>query len=215
MVARWTKPPGRASPFLMTNKPNRSTPPVPDYKTADLSAWGFEPGSDKDKYGVLYSKARRTLFNAREVKGRYEIAPTVTKISVNAFYGAKLHTLIIPPGVKIIPRYMCVACSKLEHIEIPNSVTEIGCAAFHGCDSLTHIDIPASVTLIHNSAFLRCYAIKEVIIPNGCVVGKYAFPETCKVMNPKEALKWRAQQAIEKYGNPELETVGMARQGNA
>ena len=50
----------------------------------------------------------------------------------------------------------------LTSIEIPNSVTSIGGAAFKGCSNLTSIEIPASVTSIGGSAFDECSGLTTV-----------------------------------------------------
>jgi len=103
---------------------------------------------------------------------------------------------------------MCELCSNLEHINIPNSVTQIGQGAFYACDSLSHIDIPASVKLIHDYAFWRCHALTDVIIPNGCVVGKGTFPDECNVMTQEEALRSRVLQLAAQSDNTGVEVVG-------
>ena len=49
---------------------------------------------------------------------------------------------------------------------IPDTVTEIGPAAFQDCQSLTNITIPDSVTTIGKSAFLDCTALQSIAIPD-------------------------------------------------
>ena len=83
-------------------------------------------------------------------------------------------------------------CTSLTSIEIPNSVTSIGCRvfenctslasvtfeensqleeicsnAFEGCTSLTSIAIPNSVTYIEEEAFDKCTSLKELFIEDG------------------------------------------------
>ena len=48
-------------------------------------------------------------------------------------------------------------------IEIPNSVTSIGNAAFSYCDSLTSVEIPNSVTSIGDEAFVGCDSLTSVV----------------------------------------------------
>ena len=66
--------------------------------------------------------------------------------------------------------------SKEKNYIIPNSVTNIGNAAFSGCSSLTKINIPNSVTKIGNEAFYDCRSLTNINIPNGVTnIGGYAF----------------------------------------
>ena len=53
--------------------------------------------------------------------------------------------------------------SKEKNYIIPNSVTNIGDAAFWGCSSLTNINIPNSVTNIGNEVFAGCNSIPSCI----------------------------------------------------
>ena len=66
--------------------------------------------------------------------------------------------------------------SKEKNYIIPNSVTNIGNAAFSGCSSLTKINIPNSVTNIGNEAFECCRSLTKINIPNSVTnIGKRAF----------------------------------------
>ena len=66
--------------------------------------------------------------------------------------------------------------SKEKNYIIPNSVTNIGNAAFSGCSSLTKINIPNSVTNIGYNAFYDCRSLTKINIPNGVTnIGGYAF----------------------------------------
>jgi len=194
--------------------PTNSTLTAPDYTTADLSAWGFALGSNRDKHGVLYSKDRKTLIWGVRATGRYEIAPTVIKIKNGAFCESAIVELIIPPGVKRIPEWVCKDCVSLRHVEIPHGALVIRRQAFEGCKSLSKIVIPAGVKSVQCRAFSGCDALRTVDIPHGCQAEIGAFPWGCRLMTPEEGAAYRQQQVVEKYGNPEVETVGMALQGN-
>ncbi|MBQ3767671.1 MAG: leucine-rich repeat domain-containing protein [Prevotella sp.] len=45
---------------------------------------------------------------------------------------------------------------EIKKLDIPNSVTSIGQAAFHNCSGLTSVTIPNSVTSIGRYAFAKC-----------------------------------------------------------
>ena len=84
--------------------------------------------------------------------------------------------VIIPDGVKEIPREAFENCTILKQITIPSSVTTIGDWAFRGCSSLTSVTIPSSVTTIGDWAFYGCSSLTSVTIPSSVTaIGDRAF----------------------------------------
>jgi len=68
------------------------------------------------------------------------------------------------------------ACSELQSITIPDSVTSIGYDAFRGCRGLTSLTIPSRVTSIGNEAFRGCSGLTSVTIPSSVTrIGSSAF----------------------------------------
>ncbi len=53
-------------------------------------------------------------------------------------------------------------CHELQHLEIPEGVTEIGAAAFYGCTYLEDLTLPASVQSIGDNCFALCSKLKEI-----------------------------------------------------
>ena len=75
----------------------------------------------------------------------------------------------------VLGDYMFFRC-KLRSIELPNSVTHIGQAAFYECKGLKSVTIPNTVTSIGNDAFHSCTGLESVTIPNSVTsIGWYAF----------------------------------------
>lgn len=53
----------------------------------------------------------------------------------------------------------------MNHIRIPDSVTQIGDSAFEGCTALDHVVIPKSVKSIGWGAFRGCQSLKDFVLP--------------------------------------------------
>lgn len=64
----------------------------------------------------------------------------------------------------------------LEKIYLPDSITEIGGAAFYGCSALKEVNIPKTVTRIEDSTFTACEELSEIEIPDSISsIGGMAF----------------------------------------
>ena len=102
---------------------------------------------------------------------------TVTEIGKYAFsYCSKLNSIDIPESVLNIGDWAFERCSSLRSIEIPASMAEIGDCIFYYCSSLRSIEMPESVTLIGASAFFGCSSLRSIEIPEGVTdIGSDAF----------------------------------------
>ena len=103
--------------------------------------------------------------------------PTIRIIGNNPFRNcSKLNEINIPDSVTEIGENAFYVCKSLTSITIPDSVTEIGYGAFYACNSLTSITIPDSVTKIGNGAFNDCSSLTSITIPTSVEkIGACAF----------------------------------------
>jgi len=88
-----------------------------------------------------------------------------------------LVSIILPNGTTTIGKSSFMACSGLESVTLPNTLTTIETLAFinSGLESVT---IPGSVTTIGDSAFSGCKSLKKVTISNGVKeIGNKAFKD--------------------------------------
>ena len=158
----------------------------------------------------------------------------LTEIGESAFHGNKLTTVVIPDnvttlgsgafsmnditrltlsrGVTVIPQGAFSMNIRLEQIEIPDTVTEIGEMAFAGA-RLTSLDIPESVVKIGRKAF-HLHHLTELTIPgNVKEIGESAFEGTFKAITLKSLTLEEGIESIGRYAFKEgyLETVQLPR----
>jgi hypothetical protein len=128
--------------------------------------------------GVLFDKAQATLLQfPGGLGGSYTISNSVTSIEGASFYGCGLSSVVIPNSVTNIGYAAFEDSSFLTSVTIPNSVTSIGVEAFYSCISLTNVTIPNSVTSIGDDAFGFC-GLTSVTIPNSVTsIGGFAFED--------------------------------------
>ena len=96
--------------------------------------------------------------------------------------------VVIPDSVTEIGSAAFEVCTNLTSIIIPNRVTKIGRYAFYACTSLTSVVIPDSVKEIGDHAFKNCKSI-TVFCPRGSYVWKYCKKNKIPVKSIKHAKK--------------------------
>lgn len=80
--------------------------------------------------------------------------------------------------VNVIPNEMCIDFAKLEKLVIPNTITEVGNAAFKGCAKLNDIDWGTGLQIIGEHAFQRTNLGPTLTIPASVtLIKKSAFEE--------------------------------------
>ena len=87
-------------------------------------------------------------------------------------------------------------CTGLNKVEIPNSVTSVGTAAFMACYNLTEVTLGAGLKEIPEDIFFYCQAMEKVTLNKGITkIGKWAFfgCDDIKTINFKgSASDWKA-----------------------
>ncbi len=84
-------------------------------------------------------------------------------------------------------KHLYINGAEVTNLEIPNSVKNIGVAAFAGCTSATSVTIPSSVTSIGDWAFYECSGLKTITIPDEVEdVGYSAFANCTATIHCKE-----------------------------
>ena len=101
---------------------------------------------------------------------------TLLSIGYSAFSYSRLNSINIPDSVTDIGSYAFYSCSILDDISISNSITSISDGMFGKCGWLNSVSIPNGVTSIGDSAFSGCTDLTDITIPDSVTsIGKSAF----------------------------------------
>lgn len=100
----------------------------------------------------------------------------VTAIAEEAFaYTASLRRIVIPDGITKIGNSAFLE-SKVQYIEMADSIEEIGTAAFSYCVKLRGVVLSKKIRTISEEMFEHCELLEELVIPDGVTtIAKNAF----------------------------------------
>lgn len=95
---------------------------------------------------------------------RVRVPDGVRVIGEEAFSGADIESIVLPPSLVEIEDYAFEDCSWLKSIVIPEGVWLLGYGAFDGCDSLRVVTLPTSFQSIDDIgfAFVDCWALERL-----------------------------------------------------
>ena len=119
--------------------------------------------------GVLFNKDVTKLiqYPTGKKQKEYVIPDSVTDIVQNAFNHCKgLTKLTIGKGITVIDFSMLFHCDNIEAVILPNTLTKLDGGAFK-YSGLKHIDIPDSVTYLGCEAMTACERLETVNIGKG------------------------------------------------
>ena len=111
------------------------------------------------------------------VANTFSIPEGFAKIANGAFEGSPVESVAMPETVTEIGLAAFKNCEKLEKITFKgDGLKKIMTSAFQDCSNLKEINIPSSVTFVGPNAFMGT-KVKDVKIPRYCKVAINAFPK--------------------------------------
>lgn len=120
-------------------------------------------------------------YSLRNLK-KISLPKSLKIIGINTFSNTKLNEIQIPDSVQEIQASSFEGCSMLKEIILPDSIKSIGDAAFKDCSSLEKIVIPELVYEIGSEAFKGCCSLKEVVFNKKLKnIGIFAFSHCYKL----------------------------------
>ena len=109
---------------------------------------------------TYYYGTASTLTIPSKLNGR-----TVSSIGEGAFAYSDIKILTVPDSVINIGSAAFFGCEDLTKVTLGKGVKNIDEGAFYYCTSLSSINIPTSVKTIGDCAFLNCYKLTSITIP--------------------------------------------------
>lgn len=94
-----------------------------------------------------------------------KIPNSVTKIEESAFAGTSLEEIIIPDSVLEIGEAAFCSCENLKKAKLPKNLKVLSDAIFLFCGKLRALKIPDSVEEIGSRVVDECYALKSINMP--------------------------------------------------
>ena len=137
------------------------------YKGKKVTCIGF-----KQKYTNFYGNATFTAGFATPNIKRIYMSNNIVKLENRVgeerglFAIPTLEEIVLSDNIEYLPDRTFSECEKLNNIELPSKLKEIGTNAFYGCSSLTNINIPSSVTSIGEDTFNGCSSLTNIEIPS-------------------------------------------------
>ncbi len=132
-----------------------------------------------DDRGVLFNKDKTVLIHCPEgYSGTYAIPAGVERLEESAFSGCSgLTGVTIPEGITTISRY-AFGWTGLTGVTIPQGVTIVESSAFFNCPYMAHIELPDTLQEIGEEAFYLCREVTEITIPKSVMtIGRNAFSQ--------------------------------------
>ena len=116
--------------------------------------------------GVIYTKNLSTLvaFPSEFPNKHFNVPDTTRTIGFGAFMDSKIESITLPDGLLAIKGWAFQG-SSIKSISIPDSVKEVGELAFRFCEGLEHIRLPNGLTNIPDQLFYGCPNLHTLHVP--------------------------------------------------
>ncbi|MCC8046688.1 MAG: leucine-rich repeat protein [Clostridiales bacterium] len=153
----------------------------------------------------------------------YPVAQICTKLFANVFHSFSYQSVALEEicvqkdklsyasrdGVLYNRDFSTLICypdgKKDSFFRVPDSVTQIGEAAFSHCPYLMKVELPPALKEISKGAFAYCESLWHVSLSNGVTtIGDYAFSETnLKNIDIPDSVSCLAENALKSYASGE------------
>lgn len=136
------------------------------------------PGSVKSIGENAFCKCKKLL------QVSYEKNSNIKSIEAGTFRRCtSLKKAVLPNKLTKLSEEAFSYCNKLQSINLPDTLTEIGDSTFIDCQSLSSVTIPKKVTHLPNLLFEECTSLRKVSLQGKVTaIGDFAFSD-CKKLS--------------------------------
>lgn len=129
------------------------------------SAFGLTPWLEEQKKASSMVIYNGVLIEGDSCYGAVKIPDTVKTIAAEAFSFSRIESVEIPDSVTSIGTNAFLACSQLKSVSMADSVQTIGRLAFEGCSHLKNIRLSNGLLEIGDDAFRQCRRLYNISFP--------------------------------------------------
>lgn len=119
---------------------------------------------DKKATGEMVIEGKTVIW-AQNQTGDVIIPEGVKYISPKAFLNSQITSVSIPDSVVEIGDAAFEFCRNLTSVTIPESISVLNAEVFSGCSGLTEVNLPTNMFRIEVYAFHNCTSLKSITIP--------------------------------------------------
>ena len=134
--------------------------------------------------GVLFDKHKTKLIRYPVGKDgtSYTVPASVKVLGNSSFYHSNnLTSLILPDGLTTVEDFALYACQKLQTVYIPSTLTSIG-EGFLAFSNVEHVKIPEGVTELSYQFLGGCSALKTLELPASLTTPGWLFCGDCTAL---------------------------------
>lgn len=105
----------------------------------------------------------------------------LSALEYSAFSSSGISTLTIPASITVLDNDLLSGCVNLTEVKLHDGITSLGYGLFYGCTALEHISLPESVTEIKPTCFAGS-GLKEFTFPKGVTRVENQLFENCTAL---------------------------------
>jgi len=159
--------------------------------------------------GLLINNVKKSVVLSEINVSDVVIPKGIVSIEAWAFFYRNIKSVTFPNSLKEIGAAAFSDCSELTSVTLPNSLLKIETCAFDNCTSLSDVTLSSNLKTIEGMAFSSC-PIEEITIPNGVDQIDFWVFNNCKAL--KKVHLPNTIQRIESYafsGCEQLEEINL------